>query len=69
MFFNAEDTYFPSNTIEERRRFVSASENVGHDMTFKIHNSSTNKIINRYYVRPANDDESPHIRANPLTFR
>ena len=40
-FFNTNDDYFPSGSPEERGRFVGISENVGHDMTFKIINSST----------------------------
>ena len=47
--------------------FVGISENVGHDMTFKIINRSTNKIINRSTVRPENDKKSPNLRADPLT--
>ena len=46
---------------------MGISENVGHDLTFKILNSSANKIINRSNVRPANDDKSPNLLADPIT--
>ena len=36
-------------------------------MTFKILNTSTNKIINRSNVMPVNYDTSPDLRDNPLT--
>ena len=43
-------------------------DNVGNDITFKIINSFTNKIINRSNVRPFNDDKSPNLRAHPLNY-
>ena len=58
---------FPSDSPEERGSFVVISENVGHDMTFKILNASTNKTINRSNVRSANDNKSPNLRADPET--
>ena len=66
-YFNEIDNSFPSDTTEVRGRFVRISENFGHDMTFKMINSSTNKIINRSAVRPADDGKSPNPRADPLT--
>ena len=67
VLFNTEGTYFPSDSPEEIGRFVRISENAGHDMTFKILNSSTNKIFTRSNVRPAKDDKSPNLRADPIT--
>ena len=46
---------------------MGISENVGHDVTFKILNSSTNKIINVSNVRPANDNASPNLRSDRVT--
>ena len=66
-FFNTEDASFPSVSPEERERFVGISENFGHDTTFKILNSSTNKIINSSNVRSSNYDKSPSLLANPVT--
>ena len=43
------------------------SENFGHYVTFKIPNSSTNKIINRSNGRPFNDSESHNLRDDPVT--
>ena len=41
VFFNTDDASFPNDSPEQRGRFVRISENVGHDTTFKIPNSST----------------------------
>ena len=59
VFFNAGDASFSSDSPEHKGRFVRISENIGHDVTFKILNISTNKIINRSNVTPANDNELP----------
>ena len=67
VFFNAENSYFPSDILEERGRFVGISDNVGHHMTFKILNSSTNKIINRSNVRSSSDKEYSNLRADFVT--
>ena len=37
-------------------------------MTFKILNSSTNKIINRSNVLLASDKASPNLQADPVTY-
>ena len=66
--FNEDYRSFTSDTDYARGRFVGTSENVGHDMTFKILNNSINKIISRSAARPADDDKSPKIRAYPLTY-
>ena len=67
VFFNTEDASFPSDIPEERRRFMGISENVDHDVTFKILYVSTNKIINRSNVRSGNDNKYPNLRAYPAT--
>ena len=67
VFFNTEHTSFHSDSPEERVQFVRISENFGHYVTFKIPNSSTNKIINRSKFRPVNGSKYPNIRADPVT--
>ena len=64
IFFNTEDSTFPSDIPEKRVRLVGISENFGHDVIFKIFNSSANKIINRSNVRQARDKESHNLRAD-----
>ena len=66
MLFNTEDPPLPSDSLEEIRRFTGISENVGHEMTFKIINYSTNKNSNKSNVRSANDNESPNLRADNI---
>ena len=36
-------------------------------MTFKILNASTNKIISRNYIRPADNDKSLNLRTDSFT--
>ena len=50
--------------VQKIARFAGIIENVGHDMTFKILNSSANKIVNRSNFRSANDYVSPNLRAD-----
>ena len=68
VYFNEDDMSLPSDTTEVRGRFVGISENVVHDMTVKILNSYTKKIINRSVARPADDAKLPNLRAEPLTY-
>ena len=63
-----EDTSFPSDRLEERESFVGISENVVHDVTFKILNISTNILINRSNLRLANDSKFPSLRSDPVAF-
>ena len=67
VFFTTEETSFLSETKEERGRFAVISENVGYDVNFKIINASTNKIICRSNVRPADDTKSPNLRDDSVT--
>ena len=66
VLFNTEDTFFLIDSPEERGRFAEISENVGHDVNFKVLNSSTNKIIKISNIRSTNDEKSPSLRANPI---
>ena len=43
------------------------SENVGHDMTFSILNTTTNKFIIRSNIRPAGESTFPNLRIDLLT--
>ena len=66
VYYKRDDSSFPSDTTEEHGRFVGTSENLGHDMTFKILTSDTNKVLHRSNVRPADDPVSANLRAEPL---
>ena len=68
VYFMHEDSDFPSESKEERGRWVGISESVGHDMTFKILTDKTCKIIHRSNVRSANDPLESNIRLDPLTI-
>ena len=67
VYLNEIDNYFHSDINEVLGRFSGISKIFGHDMTFKILNISTNKIINRYEVTPADDVNLPNVRSDPLT--
>ena len=45
VYYMAQETSFPSESKEERGRFVGIAENVGHAMTYKILTDNTNKVI------------------------
>lgn len=45
VYFNSDDSRFPSNVTEKICRFVGVSENVGHDMTLSILKTATNKFL------------------------
>ena len=47
---------FPSQTDEEKGRWVGVSESVGHAMTYMILNEDTNKIIHRSVIRAADPE-------------
>ena len=66
VLFITDDSVFPSDSPEERGRLVGISENVGHNVNFKILNSSTNKTVDRYNVRSATDNETPNFRDDPV---
>ena len=66
--FLHDDSDFPSESKEERGRWIGISENVGHDVTFKILSDKTCKIIHRSNVRSANDPLESNIRLDPLTI-
>ena len=45
VYCKTDDSDFPSDTIENRGRFLGIVEHVGHAMTFKIFTEDTHKII------------------------
>ena len=45
IYFQDTESSFPNDTNETRGRFVGISENVGHDMTFRVFNPGPNKLI------------------------
>ena len=63
VYFIHDDSDFPSESTEERGRFVGISESVRHQMTFKILSNKSSKIIHYSNVQPTND---PFIRLEPL---
>ena len=67
VYFNAEYAGFSSISAETKGRFVGISENVGHGMTFKIFNPSTNKVMHRSNVQAADEPDVINHRADYLT--
>jgi hypothetical protein len=45
VYSNLDDSDFPSDTREERGRWVSISEHVGHAMTFLVLTDYTNQVL------------------------
>ena len=67
MCFNADNISLPCGTSEIKGRFTGISENMGHNMTFKVLSTATNKVLSRSNLRPA-DDKCLTLRAKPLTL-
>jgi hypothetical protein len=64
VYFNADETAFPSQTREIRGRFVGFSKTVGHGMTYKVLSDDTSKIFHCSKVRTALDPDAPNLRAD-----
>ena len=58
VYFNSDDSSFPSKSTEETGRFVGISENASHDVTFSILTTATNKVVSRSNVRSADETTS-----------
>ena len=80
VLYKVDDSDFPSESREERGRFVGIAETVGHAMTYKILTDDTQKVIYHSNVRPVtsqddnlrstllNGEESPlDPNNNPIT--
>ena len=46
---------------------MGISENLGHEMTFSILNTTTNNVISRSNIRILGEPISPSLRIDPLT--
>jgi hypothetical protein len=55
VYYKANESSFPSESMEKHGCFVGISENAGHVLTFKILTDDTKKIIYRSIVRIAMD--------------
>jgi hypothetical protein len=66
VFFNVDSPSFPSELSEALGYFVGVATHCGHMMTFKILNDSTQRVIIRSQVRPANDPHQPNLRLTDL---
>ena len=67
IYFNFDDSNFPSDSKEEAVRFVCISKIVGNDINLFILRITTNKVISRSNVRPSGEPSSPNLRIGPLT--
>ena len=67
IYFNSDGISFTSDSTEEVGQFVGSSDNVGHDVTFFILNTTANKGISRSKFRPVAEPISPNLRNDPLT--
>jgi hypothetical protein len=64
VYFNADETVFPSESREVLGHFVGFSETVGHGMTFKILSADTQKIFHRAKVRSALNPDALNLCAD-----
>ena len=66
VYYNVDDSNFPSDSREKCRRWVGVAEHVGHTMTFKILTDDTRKIIYHSNIRSALDPNSQNLRMDLL---
>ena len=64
VYYNVDDTPFPSESEERRGHFVGIAEHVGHRLTYKILTDDTKKVIQRSVVRSAADPSTANLRAD-----
>ena len=67
MYYKQDDSSFASDSTEAYGHFVGISENAGHDMTFKILTSNTNKVFYHSEVRPTDHSISVNLKVEALT--
>jgi hypothetical protein len=65
VYYRASEYSFPSDSREQRGRFIGIAEHVGHAMTYKILADESQKIIYRSEVRSAMDMAKRNMRVDP----
>ena len=63
VYFKLHDNTFPDSS-EGLAYFVGFSDTIGHAMTFKIWNKTTNRILHRSSIRSAADSNKSNLRAD-----
>jgi hypothetical protein len=66
VYYKLDDSDLPSDTREERGRWIGISEHVGHAMTFLILTDDTKHVIHRSNIRTACDPSTANLRLDPL---
>jgi hypothetical protein len=66
VYYLVDEATFPSDSKELRGRWVGASENVGHFMTYKILMDDTHRIIHHSNIRSVADPNSRSLCLDPL---
>ena len=64
VYFHIHTTHFPSDSTEALGYWIGVAEHVGHRMTYKIWNRSTNRVVHRSAVRSAVDPTLHNRRAD-----
>ena len=66
VYYKSYTENFPSESTEERGRFVGIADHVGHALTFKILSDKTGKVVYRSEVRSALKEQGLNLRLDPL---
>jgi hypothetical protein len=66
IYYRVDNSDFPSDSREERSRWVGVAEHVGHTMTFKILTDDTKKIIYHLNICSAVDPSSWNLHIDLL---
>ena len=67
VYFNSDDSNYPSNSREESGRFVCINKKNWHDMTFAVLKIKDNKVISRNKITLTGEPSLPNIRTDHLT--
>jgi hypothetical protein len=65
VYYMKVDSHFPSDSVEAVGHIVGISDHCGHALTYKVFNSSTQKVIHCSLICPA-DMSDPNLRVELL---
>ncbi len=66
VYYRVDESSFPSDSREERGRFVGVSSNVGHRLTFKVLCDRSARVLHRSSLRSASTTTDPNLRLDPI---
>jgi hypothetical protein len=65
VYYKKVDSHFTSDSVEAFGHIAGISDHCGHALTYKVFNQSTQKVIHRSLIRPA-DTSDPNLLVESL---